>query len=76
VLICYFFEGVSAPIVGSTSLANLADAIGKSPIVSPPETLPIDIDWRTTAAAHIKLTEEEIKSLEEPYLPMAVLGHW
>ncbi|KAJ7859157.1 aryl-alcohol dehydrogenase [Mycena olivaceomarginata] len=48
-------EGVSAPIVGSTSLANLADAI---------------------AAAHIKLTEEEIKSLEEPYLPMAVLGHW
>ncbi|KAJ7859161.1 NADP-dependent oxidoreductase domain-containing protein [Mycena olivaceomarginata] len=47
-------EGVSAPIVGSTSLANLADAI---------------------AAAHIRLTEDEIKSLEEPYLPMAVLGH-
>ncbi|KAJ7364283.1 aryl-alcohol dehydrogenase [Mycena albidolilacea] len=47
-------EDVSAPIVGSTSLANLADAI---------------------AAAHIKLTEDEIKSLEEPYLPMAVLGH-
>ncbi|KAJ7261766.1 Aldo/keto reductase [Mycena haematopus] len=47
-------EGVSAPIVGSTSLANLTDAI---------------------AAVHIKLTEDEIKSLEEPYLPSAVLGH-
>ncbi|KAJ6513010.1 Aldo keto reductase [Mycena sanguinolenta] len=47
-------EGVSAPIVGSTSLANLTDAI---------------------AAVHIKLTEEEIKYLEEPYLPMAVIGH-
>ncbi|KAJ6510876.1 NADP-dependent oxidoreductase domain-containing protein [Mycena sanguinolenta] len=47
-------EGVSAPIVGSTTLANLTDAI---------------------AAVHIKLTEEEIKYLEEPYLPMAVLGH-
>ncbi|KAJ6513009.1 Aldo keto reductase [Mycena sanguinolenta] len=47
-------EGVSAPIVGTTSLANLADAI---------------------AAVHIKLTEEDIKYLEEPYLPMAVIGH-
>ncbi|KAF7336795.1 Aldo-ket-red domain-containing protein [Mycena venus] len=47
-------EGVSAPIVGSTSLANLEDAI---------------------AAAHIKLTEDEIKLLEEPYQPLAVLGH-
>ncbi|KAF7336793.1 Aldo-ket-red domain-containing protein [Mycena venus] len=47
-------EGVSAPIVGSTSLANLEDAI---------------------AAIHIKLTEEEIKLLEEPYQPLAVLGH-
>ncbi|KAJ7261765.1 Aldo keto reductase [Mycena haematopus] len=47
-------EGVSAPIVGSTSLANLTDAI---------------------AAVHIKLTEDEIKSLEEPYLPSAILGH-
>ncbi|KAJ7471077.1 aryl-alcohol dehydrogenase [Mycena latifolia] len=47
-------EVVSAPIVGTTSLANLADAI---------------------AAIHIKLTEEEIKALEEPYKPMAVIGH-
>ncbi|KAJ7031350.1 aryl-alcohol dehydrogenase [Mycena alexandri] len=47
-------EGVSAPIVGSNSLKNLADLI---------------------AAIHIKLTEEEIKYLEEPYEPMAILGH-
>ncbi|KAK7033311.1 Aldo-ket-red domain-containing protein [Favolaschia claudopus] len=47
-------EGVSAPIIGSTSLANIEDAI---------------------AATKVKLTEEEIKSLEEPYQPMAVLGH-
>ncbi|KAF7336771.1 Aldo-ket-red domain-containing protein [Mycena venus] len=47
-------EGVSAPIVGTTSLANLEDAI---------------------AATHIKLTEDEIKYLEEPYQPMAILGH-
>ncbi|KAJ7721762.1 Aldo/keto reductase [Mycena olivaceomarginata] len=52
-------EGVSAPIVGSTSLANLADAIGN-------------------CGRHIKLTEEEIKSLEEPYLPMPFwgIGEW
>ncbi|KAJ6624048.1 NADP-dependent oxidoreductase domain-containing protein [Mycena sp. CBHHK59/15] len=47
-------EGVSAPIVGTTSLANLADIIG---------------------AIQVQLTEEEVKYLEEPYLPMAVLGH-
>ncbi|CAE6461280.1 unnamed protein product [Rhizoctonia solani] len=27
-------------------------------------------------AIHVKLTEEEIKSLEEPYLPQSVTGHW
>ncbi|KAJ7174193.1 NADP-dependent oxidoreductase domain-containing protein [Mycena crocata] len=47
-------DGVSAPIVGTTSLDNLADIIG---------------------ALHIKLTEEEIKLLEEPYQPMAIFGH-
>ncbi|KAJ7761993.1 Aldo keto reductase [Mycena maculata] len=47
-------EGVSAPIVGTTSLSNLADIV---------------------AAIHIKLTEEEVKYLEEPYQPMPVIGH-
>ena len=30
----------------------------------------------STAAVHIKLTDEEIKELEECYQPMAVLGHF
>ncbi|KAJ6623984.1 NADP-dependent oxidoreductase domain-containing protein [Mycena sp. CBHHK59/15] len=47
-------DGVSAPIVGTTSLANLTDIIG---------------------AINVKLTEDEIKYLEEPYQPMAVFGH-
>ncbi|KAJ7023875.1 NADP-dependent oxidoreductase domain-containing protein [Mycena alexandri] len=45
---------VSAPIVGTTSLANLADIIG---------------------AIKVKLTEEEIKYLEEPYQPLVIFGH-
>ncbi|KAJ7158542.1 Aldo keto reductase [Mycena filopes] len=47
-------EGVSAPIVGTTSLKNLHDIV---------------------AGVHLKLTEEEVKFLEEPYEPMAILGH-
>ncbi|KAJ7707472.1 NADP-dependent oxidoreductase domain-containing protein [Mycena rosella] len=47
-------DAVSAPIVGTTSLANLADIL---------------------AGVHVKLTEEEIKYLEEPYQPMSVIGH-
>jgi hypothetical protein len=30
---------------------------------------------RTTEALNIELTDEEAKYLEEPYLPLAVLGH-
>ncbi|KAI0648552.1 Aldo/keto reductase [Trametes meyenii] len=47
--------GVSAPIVGSTSLSNLEQLLG---------------------ALDVKLSEEEIKSLEEPYKPMAITGHY
>ncbi|EPQ56530.1 Aldo/keto reductase [Gloeophyllum trabeum ATCC 11539] len=47
-------DGVTAPIVGTTSLKSLQENID---------------------AVHIKLTEEEIKYLEEPYTPQAVLGH-
>ncbi|KAF8139289.1 hypothetical protein K438DRAFT_1996148 [Mycena galopus ATCC 62051] len=47
-------DGVSAPIIGTTSLDNLADVAG---------------------AIHVKLTDEEIKSLEEPYQPMAIFGY-
>ncbi|KAI0355229.1 Aldo/keto reductase [Trametes cingulata] len=47
--------GVTAPIIGTTSLKNLEDILG---------------------ALDVKLTEEEIKFLEEPYKPTNVLGHF
>ncbi|KAJ3560186.1 hypothetical protein NP233_g11002 [Leucocoprinus birnbaumii] len=47
-------EGVSAAIVGTTSLDNLHDLID---------------------AIEVKLTEEEMKSLEEFYTARAVMGH-
>ncbi|KAI0064016.1 Aldo/keto reductase [Artomyces pyxidatus] len=47
-------EGVSAPIVGTTSVKNLHDLI---------------------EGVNVKLTEEEIKYLEEPYRPRAIVGH-
>ncbi|KAJ7077146.1 aryl-alcohol dehydrogenase [Mycena belliarum] len=47
-------DAVSAPIVGTTSMANLYDAV---------------------AAVRVKLTEEELKYLDEPYQPMGVMGH-
>ncbi|KAG6895568.1 hypothetical protein C0992_000563 [Termitomyces sp. T32_za158] len=48
-------EGVTAPIVGTTSMKNLEELI---------------------AVADMKLTEEELKYLEEPYVAQALFGHW
>ncbi|MGP0030062.1 MAG: aldo/keto reductase [Acidimicrobiales bacterium] len=47
--------GVTAPIVGSTKPAHLADAL---------------------AAEELALTEDEVSSLEKPYVPHPVLGHF
>jgi aryl-alcohol dehydrogenase-like predicted oxidoreductase len=47
--------GVTAPIVGSTKLTHLQDAL---------------------AAEQLTLTEDEIASLEKPYVPHPVLGHF
>ncbi|TRM67382.1 NADP-dependent oxidoreductase domain-containing protein [Schizophyllum amplum] len=46
--------GVSAPIVGTTSIENLHDLIG---------------------ALDIKLSEDDVKFLEEPYVPRDIIGH-
>ena len=46
--------GVTAPIVGATQEAHLADAL---------------------AAEELALSAEEMKRLEEPYVPHPVLGH-
>jgi len=51
---CLSKEGVTAPIVGTTSMANLKDII---------------------AGVYVKLTEEEIKYLEEEYKPQAIIGN-
>ncbi|KAI0328021.1 Aldo/keto reductase [Cubamyces sp. BRFM 1775] len=47
--------GVTAPIIGTTSLKNLEDILG---------------------ALEVKLTDEEIKYLEEPYQPASIIGHY
>ena len=47
-------EWVTAPIVGTTSVEHLEDAV---------------------EATEIDLSESDIEYLEEPYEPMAVLGH-
>ncbi|KAF8223090.1 aryl-alcohol dehydrogenase [Tricholoma matsutake] len=47
-------EGVTAPIIGTTSAKNLEDIIG---------------------GIHVKLSDEDIKFLEEPYKPRQIMGH-
>jgi len=47
-------EGVTAPIVGTSSLQNLEELI---------------------AAIHVRLSEDEMKYLEEPYRAQAIIGH-
>ena len=64
--------GVTAPIVGTTSLENLKDLIG---------------EWmggtgsrrwadNGAGAVDIKLSEDDMKYLEEPYTPQGIIGHW
>jgi aryl-alcohol dehydrogenase-like predicted oxidoreductase len=47
--------GVTAPIVGSTKLGHLQDAL---------------------AAEQLTLSADEVASLEKPYVPHPVLGHF
>ncbi|KAJ6605460.1 aryl-alcohol dehydrogenase [Mycena vulgaris] len=47
-------EGITAPIIGTTSIQKIPNCI---------------------AVVHLELTPEEMKFLEEPYLPSAVFGH-
>ena len=63
---------VSAPIVGTTNLNNLKEMIGTSSNFARAfaETEAIGSD-----AVQIKLSEEEIKYLEEPYKPTEIFGH-
>ncbi|KAG6877907.1 hypothetical protein C0993_002392 [Termitomyces sp. T159_Od127] len=66
-------DGVTAPIVGTTKLKNLEELICKC--------LHTRLTWNgisldvKLAVVDMKLTEEEMKYLEEPYVPQAVIGH-
>jgi hypothetical protein len=64
---------VSAPVVGATSLDKLKELIGRPRL---PFQLPQHLTASSADAVDIKLSEEEIKYLEEPYTPMAVIGHF
>lgn len=68
-----FFKGVSAPIVGTTSLKNLQDLLGTSAWCL---TYRMDSDKALIGALDVKLTDEEVKLLEEPYQPQKVFGHF
>ena len=72
-------EGVTAPIVGTTNLENLKDIISTS--YASPTSFSIlrcqgaDAQPMPTDGISVKLTEEEIKHLEEPYKSRAIIGH-
>ncbi len=64
--------GVTAPIVGTTSLANLEDILGECPL----HGRAMDGDREDRAGGlDVQLTEEEVKELEEPYRPQPITGH-
>jgi hypothetical protein len=67
-------DEVSAPIVGTTNLKNLEDILGTL-IGSPGHVQLAKLPTVCAGGVHIKLTEEEIKGLEEPYLPLPITGH-
>lgn len=67
------FTVVAAPIIGATKLENLRDAIGKFPVRK--SFLKIDLAYWIAEGIFVKLTDEEIKYLEEPYRPMKIIGH-
>ena len=68
-------EGISAPIVGTTSLKNLEELIGMSFLGSHLTCDLLNADITSKAAVDIRLTEQEIKELEEPYQPVPVFHH-
>lgn len=64
---------MTAPIIGTTNLKNLEDIASKC--LSNAFVMPTLIHDVIVGAVHVNLTDEEIKRLEEPYLPQAIVGH-
>ena len=68
-------QGVSAPIVGTTSLENLYDPLGMSfTLRIPSSKTEVHGFDRLQGTVNVKLTEEEIKELESPYTPQRIFG--
>ncbi|KAF5361317.1 hypothetical protein D9758_010284 [Tetrapyrgos nigripes] len=69
--------GVTAPIIGTTSLDNLKQLLGEWNLVYVALLRPFNFDHGNTAAEAIDiiLTDEEMKYLEEPYQPQGIIGH-
>jgi len=72
IAVAWSLKRVTAPIVGTTKLQNLKEMIGELDVA---HELNLGILIRIAEALDIELTEEEVKYLEEPYLPNAILGH-
>ena len=70
-------QGVSAPVIGSTSLENLYDLLGMRFYFNPLFWLRGDnlFFFFSIDAVNVKLTEEEKKELEAPYIAQVALGH-
>ena len=75
VSIAWSLTKVTAPVVGSTKLENLKDIIGESTVGASASQVVAD-RYYLAGAIHVKLTDDEIKYLEEPYRPTEVFGHW
>ena len=67
-------KGVTAPVVGTTSLENLYDLLGMFCISNTSFYSSVWIFFNL-GAVDVKLTEEEKKELEAPYLSQAIFGH-
>jgi aryl-alcohol dehydrogenase-like predicted oxidoreductase len=72
IAIAWSFKRVTAPIVGTTKLENLKEMIGEWGIA---RGLSLRVLIGIVEALDIELTEEEVKQLEEPYLPNTIMGH-
>ncbi|KAG8922441.1 hypothetical protein FRC00_007442 [Tulasnella sp. 408] len=67
---------VTAPIVGSTSIDKLKDLIGMHADSVKRADLTNELPVWVLGGINVQLSEEEVKSIDEPYLPRAVAGHF
>ncbi|CAE7218285.1 unnamed protein product [Rhizoctonia solani] len=70
-------EALAAAKGVSMAQISVAWMLSKDPVAAPiVGTTSIKNLEDILGGGHLKLTEEEIKSLEEPYQPQSIIGHW